>query len=592
MRLVPLFAVTGLLALAPAAEADLFAPAEHFPAGVTPQFLATADFNRDGDRDFVVGNQATTSGVLMGGHGLSFGSPISIPAGSSSSLGVAVADFNGDADQDLAFARFPGLSVVTREDDGTFSAPTPVLATGAITAVAAGDFNRDGDPDLAAVQDGAALGSTVWTALGGPGAGFQTPIPSFAVVTPPRAITVADFNRDGDQDLAVASATTSGLVSVLLGTPTGFAPAVDYPAGDTPEAIVAGDFDGDGFPDVAVANFGLNGVSVLLGGPGGVLGQPTAYPNVAQAPASLAAADFNSDGNLDLAVASVDLNFVRVLLGGAGGTFQTVGQTFPVGLAPLELVADDFDGDGRADLASANFDGGNVSVLLNAAQPAIETNPSGLNFGTQAHATISAPRTITVHSTGERALRIQRLRKIGLTPDDYLITTDTCTGAIVAPGGSCTIAVRFAPEATGPHEANLQIDSDAATNSIFDVPLNGTGGALPAGPAGPAGADGSPGVSANARPLLATVFAADRQSVRAGKQLRLRYVSTMDALVTVELRRGARVVRRFTATAVAGRNTLSFRVRGRGRYTLALTAVAGDQRVTDAARLTVLRRRT
>jgi hypothetical protein len=48
-------------------------------------------------------------------------------------------------------------------------------------------------------------------------------------------------------------------------------------------------------------------------------------------------------------------------------------------------------------------------------------------------------------------------------------------------------------------------------------------------------------------------------------------------------------VRRFTATAVAGRNALAFRAPRRGRYTLVLTSVAGDQRVTDTARLTVVR---
>ena len=353
-----------------------------------------------------------------------------------------------------------------------------------------------------------------------------------------------------------------------------------------------GDFNGDGDPDLVVADLIDNNVSVRLGGAGGTFGPPTTYPLGSTRPRGVAAADFDADGDLDLAVTSADLNHVRVLLGDGDGTFTVATQTYAVGSSPEGLVVDDFDGDGRPDLATVNSNSDTVSVLLNAAAPAIETDPSSLTVPSQPKVTMSAPRTITVHSTGERALRIQRLRKIGLTPDDYLITTDTCTGAIVAPGGTCTIAVRFAPEAAGPHEANLQIDSDAPVNGIFDVPLNGTGGALPAGPAGPPGSDGSPGVSANARALLATVFAADRQSVRAGKRLRLRYVSTMDALVTVELRRGTRVVRRFTATAVAGRNTLTFRPPGRGRYTLALTAVAGDQRVTDTARLTVLRRRT
>jgi hypothetical protein len=239
-------------------------------------------------------------------------------------------------------------------------------------------------------------------------------------------------------------------------------------------------------------------------------------------------------------------------------------------------VVDDFNADGRPDLAVVSTGSDTVSVLVNAAQPAAEVDTSGVSFGTQAQATIGAPSPVTVRSTGDRALRVQRLRMAGAARDDFLVTTDTCTGEVVAPGDSCQIFLRFAPQAAGPRAASLQIVSDAPT---VDVALSGTGGALPAGPPGPSG---------TARPLLAAVFAADRHSARAGRRLRVRYVSTMDALVTVQLRRGRRVVRRLTATAVAGRNTLTLRVPARrGRYTLALTAVAADQRVTDSARLDV-----
>jgi hypothetical protein len=58
--------------------------------------------------------------------------------------------------------------------------------------------------------------------------------------------------------------------------------------------------------------------------------------------------------------------------------------------------------------------------------------------------------------------------------------------------------------------------------------------------------------------------------------------------VTIELRRGRRLITRVTRTAAAVANRLVVRApRARGRYTLTLTAVAGSSRATDKARLTV-----
>jgi FG-GAP-like repeat len=322
---------------------------------------------------------------------------------------------------------------------------------------------------------------------------------------------------------------------------------------------------------------------------------------------SVAVADFNGDEDPDLAVANQlsptpFTDNVSVLLGEAGGGFgaQTM---FAVGDAPASVAVGDFNGDGDPDVAVANQLSENVSVLLNRAASAIETEPSGVTFSARPLGSLSAARTFTVISTGDRALRPSRVQTVGAARDDYLIVEDTCTGEVIAPGATCSVAIRFAPQGPGAREANLQVLSDAP---LRDMVLNGTGGVSPAGaagptgPAGPAGAPGAPGLPGAAGPpgpggppgpdggRLVAAFAADRHRTRPRRPLRLRYVTTAAARVTIELRRGRRTLRRVRHTAQAGLNTTRFRApRARGRYTLHLTAVAGPRRATDRARLTV-----
>src|SRR5205814_854663 len=94
---------------------------------------------------------------------------------------------------------------------------------------------------------------------------------NFTVGSSPQYVFVADFNRDGKLDLAVANNSGSN-VSILLGNGNGgFGLATNFGAGSVPIFISAADFNNDGKLDLAVANSINSGtVSILLGnGSGG-----------------------------------------------------------------------------------------------------------------------------------------------------------------------------------------------------------------------------------------------------------------------------------------------------------------------------------
>jgi Abnormal spindle-like microcephaly-assoc'd, ASPM-SPD-2-Hydin len=77
--------------------------------------------------------------------------------------------------------------------------------------------------------------------------------------------------------------------------------------------------------------------------------------------------------------------------------------------------------------------------------------------------------------------------------DDFFVATSTCGGQ-VAPGSSCALTIKFAPQAQGARTATLQLVSNDP-NSPASVQLSGTGGQLPQGPAGPAVATGQTGAT-------------------------------------------------------------------------------------------------
>jgi cytochrome c peroxidase len=251
-----------------------------------------------------------------------------------------------------------------------FGPQAPLPASDGPFAVAAVDLNGDQRADLVAANWNAA---TVSVLLKNAGAGF-TVAGSFTVGPLCHAVAPADFDRDGDADVAVPSL-SQGSVHVLrnngvdgLGAWLGFAPGVTYATGAGPLSVVAADLNGDTWPDLASADNIAGTVSVLLNN-GESMGAWLGFaPAVTYATGAgtwfITAGRVDADADLDLAVANRSANTARVLWNDGTGAFPT-SVVISVGLTPESVAIGDFDGDGLGDVATANFDANTVSLSRN-----------------------------------------------------------------------------------------------------------------------------------------------------------------------------------------------------------------------------------
>jgi VCBS repeat-containing protein len=363
------------LALPAAAPAQVsFGGATNLPTGGHyPRTVAVGDFDGDSDPDLAVANQGSTIegsanvSVRLGRAGGSFAAPTALPTGFAP-FSVAVGKLtgggiNGDSDPDLAVANFGSndVSVLTGGEGGSFGAAENLTAGTNPTSVAVGGFDGDPGADLAVANGGSDDVKVIPFGLFG---GFSETFPTGGDL--PRSVAVGEFDGNSDPDLAVANQDSHN-VSLLLGGPgSSFVAAAKSPIstdGQKPSSVAVDDFNGDSHHDLAVTNVGSGDVSVLLGDGAGNFAKPTRFPTGGTDPTWVAVDDFNGDSELDLAIANYSGN-VSVLLGDGAGSFGAP-TSFPTGQGSWSVAVGDFDGDSDPDLAVANFDSHNVSVLLN-----------------------------------------------------------------------------------------------------------------------------------------------------------------------------------------------------------------------------------
>jgi hypothetical protein len=114
-----------------------------------------------------------------------------------------------------------------------------------------------------------------------------------------------------------------------------------------------------------------------------------------------------------------------------------------------------------------------VDLQGNALLPNIQATPSSVSFPDVALGRITDATHVILKNTGDADLTVSGLHLGGAAPKSFVLGKETCTGAAIVPGGTCTLNVRFAPRRLGGRLATLVVENDAGPN--LSVGLGGNG---------------------------------------------------------------------------------------------------------------------
>jgi hypothetical protein len=194
-------------------------------------------------------------------------------------------------------------------------------------------------------------------------------------------VAVADFDRDGDTDLAITHELSPEINLYMNDGKGAFAGprGINEESGiaDLVNDIAAADIDGDGDMDLVYASenglFQVSGdedtFAFNLNQGDGTFSPPTLVP-VLDGTSRVAVADLNNDGWLDVAAGHLDVyssvaqpDHISVVLNQGAAQFDPY-QSYPTGAGLREVYAADVTGDGYADLLAATLSG-ELTLLTN-----------------------------------------------------------------------------------------------------------------------------------------------------------------------------------------------------------------------------------
>jgi hypothetical protein len=175
--------------------------------------------------------------------------------------------------------------------------------------------------------------------------------------------------------------------------------------------------------------------------------------------------------------------FIGVIAGGNAGSFELLDESCTmIELGPGESCVAHVRfhplAPGGLSAHLAFFGNGEGGVLVQLGGEGVlgagSIAPGNFDFGVQATGSRSAPHVFTVTNSGTAQLGFDRVSLGGSELDQFVISGDDCSGALLNPGQNCEVRVRFAPDSAGAKQATLRVSGDAPT---VVATLSGTGAA-------------------------------------------------------------------------------------------------------------------
>jgi hypothetical protein len=316
--------------------------------GNGPYMVALGDVDGDGDLDFVVSLNGTTSNgtavrvVLNGGNATGsntgvFSNGSSVTVGTSP-FAVALGDVDNDGDLDLVTAVTDvsgngSVRVSLNAGTGTYGGGSTVAVLSA-AGLALADVNADGYLDIlteASVRLNTANGTGTF-------GGGSDPAPDFGGY-----VAAADVDADGDLDMVTGNVNGRSSLSVRLNNGSGtFSGGYDLSLSDQKYYITLADVDGDGDVDVVSANpKDAQSVSILLNAAAPVPTITSFTPTSGPAGTTVTITGTNLTGTSVIAFGGTGANTVTsAFTVNAAGT-QITGVVVPTGArtGPISVTA-------------------------------------------------------------------------------------------------------------------------------------------------------------------------------------------------------------------------------------------------------------
>jgi hypothetical protein len=447
-------------------------------------FLATLSFNDDGGNSpqtVAISGTAVQPAVSLSASSLAFGSRR--VGTTSATQSVVVTNTGSDT-----------LNV----RQVTVSAPFAIAADGCSSTAIAPGAGCTIQVDFAPIAIGSASGmlSIPDDAPGSP----QGVVLTGTGVQPAASLSASSL-AFGNQRVGTMSATQSVVVTnsgsdtLNVGKATVSAPFAIGADGCSNTAVAPG---GNCTIQVAFAPSATGPVSGMLSIPDDAPGSPQtvalsgtgvqplatvspsslSFGNVRVGPGSAAAQQYvtiTNSGTADLHIASVTFAGDHAFTIGTGCSSLTLapGASCRVGV----YASPDTIGARSGTLQFADDAPGSpqvVTLRVTGLDGRLSAAPASIDFGSLRDGAKSSKVTIKVTNTGNVNLNISKVAITGLNPSSFAIASNSCSGARLAPGATCTVTVYFRPQTIGALSASLTFTNDGL-GGAQSVSMRGTG---------------------------------------------------------------------------------------------------------------------